>query len=169
MRDSLECPKPPPALLEGRHVLAMLIAFFAVILGVNGYFLVSALRTHSGIVAIEPYRKGLAYNARIAAGDRQSALGWRETVTVTRNGTVSVRISDHDGIPVPGLAVTGVLGRPSTSGNDRLLQLREDDGRYIAVGSELADGSWIVSVEARISIKDAEPVYRARRRIWLKP
>ena len=78
-------PVPPAsaaARLDGRHVLMMLFAFFGVIFAVNGYFLFSALSTHTGVVAVEPYRKGLAYNhadrrRRTAGGARLEGTSGR--------------------------------------------------------------------------------------------
>ena len=46
--------------LRGHHVLAGFLAFFGVVLAVNGAMIYSAISTHTGLVAIEPYRKGLA-------------------------------------------------------------------------------------------------------------
>ena len=45
--------------LRGHHVLAGFLAFFGVVLAVNGAMIYSAISTHTGLVAIEPYRKGL--------------------------------------------------------------------------------------------------------------
>ena len=59
--------------LNGRHVLIGLLLFFGTIFAVNGYFMFVALSTYTGVVADEPYRKGLAYNARIAADERTRA------------------------------------------------------------------------------------------------
>lgn len=161
---------PAPRRLEGWHVLALLLAFFAVVLVVNGWFLVSALGTHSGLVAVEPYRRGLAYNARIAAGERQAAVGWRDRIEVASTGAVSAAITDAGGGAVGGLIVTGSISRPATTADERVLRLAEvAPGGYAASVGALAAGSWIVSLEARASLQDAEPIYRARRRLWLKP
>ena len=62
--------------LQGRQVLACSLAFFAAVFIVNGAMIYSALSTHTGLVANEPYRKGLHYNERIAADERQAHLGW---------------------------------------------------------------------------------------------
>ncbi len=59
-------PRQVDGALTGRHVLLIFLAFFGSIFAVNGWFLYSALSTHTGVVAVEPYRKGLAYNERIA-------------------------------------------------------------------------------------------------------
>ncbi len=173
MRVGFEGPPRIPAAhagqLEGRHVLAILLSFFGVVFAVNGYFLYSALSTHTGVVAIEPYRKGLAYNARIAADERQSVLGWRDTLLVERDGTIRVTLVDQGGAPVRGLAVTSVVGRPTTVRFDRGARLVEEaPGQYIANVAPLADGSWLVTIEAG-DPADAEPLFRSRRRLWLKP
>lgn len=170
MRDLPDFPAPLPWHLTGRHVLAMLIAFFGVVFAVNGYFLVSALSTHTGVVAVEPYRKGLAYNLRIAADARQAALGWRDEIAFAPDGSVAIAILDRDGRRVRNLAVEGSIGRPSTAGHDQALRTKQDDGGlHHAATGPLGEGAWIVSIEVRISSSDAEPVYRARRRLWLKP
>lgn len=170
MRDTLELPGPSPRRLDGRHVLFMLLAFFGVVFAVNAYFLVSAISSHTGVVAIEPYRKGLAYNERIAAGERQAALGWTETVTIRRDGTVTASIVSSNGAAVGGLVVNGRIGRPSTASHDQPLIFTErSPGQYIATASPIADGAWLVTAEARVAGSAADPVYRTRRRLWLKP
>lgn len=172
MRDSIENPSPPEFTgrrLTGRHVLFACVAFFGVIFAVNGYFLVSALSTHTGVVAVEPYRKGLAYNDRIAASERQAALGWAERIEADRAGTVRVTMTAGDATPLTGLQVSGTIGRPSTTRGELQIAFREvAAGRYEAATQPLAAGAWIVSIEAS-SGRKAEPDYRARRRLWLQP
>jgi nitrogen fixation protein FixH len=156
--------------LKGHHVLFMLVAFFGIVFTVNGVFLGKALSTYTGVVSVEPYVKGLAYNTRIAAGNRQAALGWTDSLEVGRDGNIAITIANRDGQPVRGLALTGMLGRPSTNRLDRALTLVEaEPGRYAAVtGKVLEEGTWLVAVEARASEEGGEPVYRLRRRIWVK-
>lgn len=170
MRDTFDITTPEPRRLEGRHVLAMLVAFFAAVFAVNGYFLASALSTHTGVVSIEPYRKGLAYNQRIDAGERQNALGWRDTISATLGGDLSVGLVGPDGVAIRGLTVRAVIGRPSTGGQDRHLILTElASGGYSGAVGALQQGNWIAAIEARSPTSGSEPVYRARRRLWLKP
>ena len=158
-----------PRELKGRHVLFMLIAFFGVVFSVNGVFLTRALQTHTGIVSVEPYVKGLKYNERIAAGERQAKLGWRETLSIGVDGAIALAIEDDGGRPVRGLKFDGSIGRPSTSSRDRTVALVETDpGRYVAQTASLDEGTWVVAFEATSSDHGTEPVYRLRRRIWLK-
>ena len=93
-------PRTESSGLTGRHVLWSLIAFFGLIFAVNGYFLYAAISTYSGVVANEPYRKGLEYNQRIAADARQHELGWTESLDIaaTRD-TLMLDLKDKNGLP----------------------------------------------------------------------
>nr|PZN88171.1 MAG: nitrogen fixation protein FixH [Pseudomonadota bacterium] len=156
--------------LTGRHVLIGVLAFFGTVFLANGIFLYSALSTYTGVVADEPYRKGLHYNKRIAAAERQESLGWSaETKLVPEEG-LSLVLRDRNGRPVSGLFVSGVVGRPSTNRHDRKVTLIEvEPGRYAAPIEELSPGAWLVDLQAVwIGTGDKEPVYRLRKREWVK-
>lgn len=159
-----------PTGLRGAHVLAAFLLFFGIVFAVNGSLIYSALRTHTGLVANEPYRKGLQYNERIAASERQALLNWTDTISLTRQGVVTVRISATEGRPVPSLLVRAVVGRPVTNRGDHTLDLAEAaPGVYQGALGGLDAGSWLVTVEARLDAGASEPLYRARRRLWLTP
>lgn len=155
--------------IEGRHVLAGLLAFFACVFAVNGYFIVRAVSTHTGVVSQEPYRKGLAYNARIAADERQTALGWRETLTLTSDGRMVLSLADRENKLVPTLRINASVGRPSTISHDRTVPLIETVvGQYTADIGRLDGGNWVITIDAW-RIGEREPAFRLRRRLWLKP
>jgi nitrogen fixation protein FixH len=146
------------------------LGFFAAVFAVNGVMIYSALSTYSGLVANEPYRKGLNYNERIAADERQAGLGWSDAVEIGRDGRVALQVSNRDGRPVTGLKIEAVLGRPSTNRHDVRLTLGEAaPGRYEAQTAPLGEGSWLIAAEARVDARAEDPVYRTRRRVWLKP
>jgi len=159
--------------IDGRTVLMTFLGFFGVVFAVNGLMLYYALATHSGVVAQEPYRKGLAYNDRIAADERQSKLGWTIALDASMAGQVVVSFTDTDARPVTGLVVAGRIGRPASSAGERGLAFVEiEPGRYIADTGPLDAGTWQADVDAKrasgASASD-DPVFRARRRLWLKP
>jgi nitrogen fixation protein FixH len=155
------------AAMDGWHVLGMMAGFFALIFAVNGYFLYAALSTHTGVVSEEPYRKGLAYNARIAADERQAALGWQADVAMGKDGRVELRLHDGAGKPVSGVRVVAMVGRPATKGFDRQLTLAEAElGAYAASVGRFEPGTWTASIEVFDGVT-AVPVYRIRRRLWI--
>jgi nitrogen fixation protein FixH len=158
-----------PRNVNGRDVLVVLLSFFGVIFAVNGALIYAAVSTHTGLVANEPYRKGLAYNERILADERQAQLGWSERLEVGRDGHLRLALAERDSGPVRGLRVQGVLGRAATNRHDINLAFVETaPGQYEAQGPELAAGSWLISLEAR-TVEGAQGTYRLRRRLWLRP
>jgi nitrogen fixation protein FixH len=161
--------RPAEWSLSGRHVLLALVAFFGVIFAVNGVFLYSALSTYTGVVANEPYRKGLKYNDRIAAAEEQNRLGWRETLNVDTSGLVTVVLTDTTGAPVTGLAVSGLVERPSTRAFDIPVVFAEmGPGTYVARARPLEPGNWVISIDAKRRRSGDVSVFRSRTRLWLK-
>lgn len=170
MTNKVSTPSQSAQELSGRTVLVVLVAFFGVVFAVNGYFAYAALQTYTGVVAQEPYRKGLTYNRRIDADARQSERGWTAEVAADRDGHARLDIAARDGQPVGGLAVTATLGRPSTDEFDRRLTFVETKpGHYESTVAALDAGNWIVTLAAREGGPAAEPVFQLRRRLWLKP
>jgi nitrogen fixation protein FixH len=155
--------------LQGWHVLAILLAFFGSIFAVNGYFIFTSLATHSGVVSEEPYRKGLGYNQRIAADDRQSALRWQVALDVKATGTVKLALNETSGHPIGSRRVLLTVGRPSTRSFDRAIALTESaPGIYTGTSQEFAAGTWIADADVQ-DPQHIEPTYRIRRRLWLTP
>lgn len=157
--------------ITGAHVLWSMIAFFGVIFAVNGVLLTKALSTHSGVVAVEPYRKGLDYNRRIAADECQELLGWSAAVTLDGGGRLVLEVKEADGRAVDGLVVSATVGRPSTARHDRHVRLDGGAGRWVAQAGPLEPGAWLVTVEATPAAghSGSEPLFRIKRRLWLTP
>lgn len=164
-------PSPSIEGLTGRHVLFGLVAFFAVVFAANAYFITVALSTHTGVVANEPYRKGLKYNERIAAAARQDSLGWTHQMTLAPDaGQLAVDIKDGAQKPIGGLAITATIGRPATSQGEVHVRLEETrPGHYEAATGLSEGGAYIASLEAEDPLRsDQGVVYRARTRLWLE-
>jgi nitrogen fixation protein FixH len=158
--------------LTGRHVLLGMIAFFAVTLAVNSFMIYQAVSTFGGIETADAYRRGIAYNRRIAEGDQQSATGWSDRVEIARDPSrLLVSMRDRDGEPVIGLAMTAKIGRPATDLYDAEVKLREiGPGEYVAEIAAPGTGSWIADILASRSAEEpARLNYQARRRLWVKP
>jgi nitrogen fixation protein FixH len=155
--------------LQAWHVLTILLAFFGSIFAVNGYFIFTSLATHSGVVSEEPYRKGLGYNQRIAADDRQTGLHWQVDLDVKAKGTVKLTLADASGQPIVSRRVSLQVGRPSTRSFDRTIALTETTpGTYAVTSQAFAAGTWVADAEVRDS-QSQEASYRIRRRLWLTP
>jgi nitrogen fixation protein FixH len=156
--------------LGGRHVLLTFIGFFAIVFIVNGVMVYQALSTFGGLDTDDAYRKGLAYNQRIAEGVAQEQRGWRDTlVYVPETEHVRLDLADHEGIGVPGLVIVGKIGRPATDRFDRKLEFAEvGPGTYEADAAGLEPGWWTLDVEGH-KRASAEVLYEAKERLWIKP
>lgn len=158
--------------LTGRSVLIATLSFFAVILIANGIFLTLAISTNTGVVANEPYRKGLKYNERIDADQQQKSLEWTSDISIDENDRKLVALlSDREGKAVSGLSARAEVARAATNREDVETALNETaPGRYEAQLPIVNAGSFIVDLEiSDPKIADHIVVYRARRRLWLKP
>jgi nitrogen fixation protein FixH len=162
----------PAKPLTGRTVLVAILSFFAVIFAVNSVFLFLALSSNTGVVANEPYRKGLKYNERIAADERQVTLGWTSEITLdVHDGKLVALLSDRSGKPISGLVATTKVGRAATDREDVEAKLSETaPGRYEAKLPIVSPGGYVANLEVSDpNTADQVVVYRARRRLWLKP
>ena len=131
----------------GRHMLALTLAFFGVIIGVNVTMAVFAFRSWTGLATANAYVEAQAFETRRLAHEAQKAAGWN--ATFTHGGGIAVlALSDGEGA-VPDLGeVTLKVNRPVGGQDDQLLLLTQRaDGAYVA-GIELAAGVWDATITA---------------------
>lgn len=156
--------------LHGRHVLMILVGFFATIVAVDGFMIYQAVTTFGGLETNDAYRKGLHYNDRIERQVAQSASGWSDTVSVVGvPAKLRVVLHGRDKETIAGRSLRARVGRPATNRYDMNLDLVETaPGLYEArLGDEIAGGTWIVDVSAFNASTDNDPAYQARSRIWI--
>jgi nitrogen fixation protein FixH len=139
-------PAKPPFAVKGWHVAAGVAAFFAVVVGVDAAFLVTAYRTHPGQVAARPYETGLIYNAELERLRVQNALGWRTGAEARPDG-LAVLMQDRDGRPLSGLKVKATLQRPATEQGRAEVALTEVAPGQYGVQRALS-GAWDARIEA---------------------
>lgn len=144
----------------GRHMLAVVFAFFGTIIAVNLVMAFLATGTFPGLVVKNSYVASQNYNQALAETRAHAATGWRMTIG-TEGGVLAVTLVDRDGTPLRHLAVTAAVGRPSTTQQDRTLELADGPAGYRAA-EPLAPGLWEVAVEAR---DGGELVFAGRERI----
>ena len=156
--------------LSGRHVLIVFIGFFLIVFAVNGLMVYQALSTFGGLDTDDAYRKGLAYNDRIAAAATQTRLGWHDrTDYVPEARRLRVTLTDATGAALSELKVSAVMQRPATDAFDRQLSLSQTGTNTYEVDvSQLEPGAWTVDLQARRDGGGAA-LYEARRRLWIKP
>lgn len=133
--------------INGWHVLAMVVGFFAIVVAVDTAFMVAAYRTFPGQVSSTPYEDGVSYNRKLAQKAAQARLGWAPVASVTSAGAVQVEVRDAAEAPVRGLTLAGRLERPATEAGRIALVFREvQPGVYRATPGRLM-GAWDLTVE----------------------
>lgn len=159
--------------LSGRHVLFGLIAFFAIVFVADSILIYKAVSTFGGLETEDAYRKGLAYNDRIAAANAQAKRGWRDQlIYLPQTKRLRIALLDRDGAGVSDLTITASLGRPATSRFDRELSfVQTGPGIYEAAVPAIEPGWWMIKVHANRNAHDPlnATVYEAKRRLWIKP
>ncbi len=157
--------------IRGRHVLMILVGFFATVAAVDGFMIYRAVSTFGGVETPDAYRKGIAYNESIAKDAQQSLLGWKDEVKVVGvPQRLQVALRDQAEGAVAGKHVVATVGRPATDRYDLKLTLAETaPGLYEAALPAAGEGAWIVDLSAYDGGSSGEPVYQARRRAWIGP
>ena len=120
-----------------------------IVVAVNGALAYFAVTSSTGLVSEHPFTDGNTYNRVLDAAAAQDALGWRGWLHVA-HGEVVAELSDRDGKPLTGLAVSARLVRPVEPLPEVTLALREAaPGHYAAEAAQERRGQWDVHMTAR--------------------
>lgn len=162
----LSLPHAPRAVkgeFTGRHMLAIMLAFFGVVIGVNVLMAVLARTSWTGTVVENTYVASQEFNAKAAAGRAQAALGWTGTLAIA-DGEIAYRLVDRSGRAVPLAGVTVLFRHPAYDARDFAVPLAQG-GDGFTRAETVPDGVWIVEVEA--DTHRGQP-YRDVRRILVE-
>lgn len=145
----------------GKHMLAIMLAFFGVVITVNLVMATAANRSWTGLVVKNSYVASQEFNRKAEEGRAQAALGWQGTLAIG-GGRVTYGLVDASGAAVEVQGVVAKFRRPAYEAEDRTVTLvRGADGTF-GVDEAVRDGVWIVEVDAEAGL--ARP-YRDVRRI----
>ncbi|MGJ4929466.1 FixH family protein [Bradyrhizobium sp. HKCCYLS2038] len=142
----------PSFQLTGRMVLAMLLGFFGLVIGVNVYMMKMAISTLPGTDVDSAYSASLGYEKEIAAARAQEARRWQVEAHIERGAggaaIVQVNARDASGNPVSGLTFQGRLERPADKRADQEVALAEiGSGIYRGTAEAIAPGQWDLVLE----------------------
>lgn len=140
-----------PARFTGRHMMIILVAFFAVVIAVNLTMARMAIGTFGGTVVDNSYVASQQYNSWLAEARRERALGWQ--VAVTRDGSDHLLVGANDaaGRALPAPHITALVRHPLGRRPERMLAfVPASDGRLRSLAS-LGGGRWqvVITVESK--------------------
>jgi len=131
--------------LTGRKVFLMFFLFFGVVITVNVFMAVRAVKTFPGLEVDNSYVASQVFDQERAA---QEALGW--DVTAAIEGTaLRLDILDADGLHVLPAAIDASLGRATERKDDQILEFRANSlGALVAEVGALTPGKWDLRMTA---------------------
>ena len=159
----------PTRPLTGRSVLVCLVAFFAVVAGVNAFMIGAAVSTFGGVETGSAYKAGVEFNSDIAAAGRQEKRQWQVTSHAERSSSgqaeFQIGIADAGGRPVFGLTAIVRLAHPTNARLDRKIQLEETGSGVFRGAAEIPPGQWTLVIDL---LRGEERMFRSRNRIVLR-
>lgn len=129
--------------ITGRHVLAVTVGAFSVIIAVNLVLAWKAVATFPGLDVDNSYVASQEFNSRKAA---QLALGWKLQPKYD-HGRVTLAFTDAQGRPVEVKSLDVLVGRTTESKDDETPDFTYVGGVYEAE-VPLTEGVWFLRVRA---------------------
>lgn len=124
----------------GRHMAAIMIAFFGVVIAVNLLMARLAIGSFGGTVVDNSYVASQRFNTWLDAARRQEALGWRATLALDAARHVAITVSDG-GAPI----ATAVAEHPLGRADDVILHFASAGPGRLRSVETLPPGRWAVS------------------------
>lgn len=125
----------------GKHMLALAVTFFGVIIAVNVTMAVVSSTSWTGLVVQNSYVASQEFEEKRIAHEKQQAAGWQASFTYAP-GIARLIVKDGAGNPVDLGPVSVLINRPVGGHDDEKLTLgRSADGGYTATVT-LGDGVW---------------------------
>lgn len=142
----------------GRHMAAILVAFFAVILVVNLAMASYAIGTFGGVVVENSYVAGQQFNRWLDEAASAKALGWEAAARRGQGGRVEIDLTG----PGDAAAVTVMARHPLGRLPDRELTFAAaGPGRFVA-NEPLPPGRW----RLRLKVDDKGRSWRAEQDLF---
>lgn len=124
--------------LTGRKVLAIFVAMFGTIIGVNVFMAYSAVSTFPGMEVSSSYADSQTFDVR---RDAQEALGWDASVGI-EGDTLILTLVDADGRPVYPAELDALLTRPTNRTEDQVLVLERGANGTLTAPVSVSEGRW---------------------------
>lgn len=135
----------------GRHMTAILVAFFGVVIAVNMLMATLATRTFGGTVVDNSYVASQKFNGWLKAARDQANLGWTIEPGLAADRRVTVRLS------VAGASVAATARHPLGRQPDVALRFHTDGDRMVS-DRPLPPGRWTVHLTVRKGAEEARIV-----------
>ena len=155
--------------VTGRTVFFCLVAFFAVVAGVNAVMVSAAVSTFGGIETANAYQAGLSFANEEAAAQAQEARHWRVSARLRPqpSGAIAVELTARDRAdrPLTGLDARVVLNHPTTRRLDHAVSMQADGAGHFRSDAVAAPGQWDLIIDLT---RDGQRLFRSKERVSLR-
>lgn len=127
----------------GRHMAAILVGGFGIVVAVNVTMASLASSTFGGVVVENSYVASQKFNTWLDQAAREKALGWKATTARRGDGRIEVRLA---GAPASA-SLTALARHPLGRLPDTRLTFRNDNGSWIS-DRALPEGRWMLRLDA---------------------
>ncbi len=131
----------------GRHMAVIMVAFFGVVIAVNGIMAYVAVNSWTGLMARNGYVASQDFNALKAEQRRQDNLGFQSVLRYIGK-TMEFTLQDSSKMPLKGFEITLNVGRPTHENDDRSFILKEQEPGIYREKLQLAPGQWNAEITA---------------------
>ena len=155
----------PAKELTGRKVLAMLVAFFGVVMVVNFAMMKAAISTFGGVDTKSSYEAGRMFEGEVAKAAAQTARDWQVSEHLTASGeeqVLTIELRDAHGAPVTGVDVEATLAHPVDERNDVTVALAEVAAGAYRGHAVVAAGVWEINL---LVVRGDEQLFRSKNRV----
>lgn len=125
----------------GRHMLFLVLGFFATIIAANGTMAYFAINSWTGLVVKNSYVASQNFNKKLERIERQKQIGMTSSLNYD-DGFLKITLRRKDGTPASGLKAKLKIGRVVHENADSTLVLKELGAGTYSAQSALAPGLW---------------------------
>ncbi|ALJ15248.1 FixH family protein [Sphingopyxis macrogoltabida] len=143
-----------PKAFTGRHMTAILVGFFAVVIAVNFTMARFAMSTFGGKVVENSYVASQHYNEWLKRADAQDRLGWDARITLDAKRHVLLAIS-KDGVPLGGIRASATINHPVGRTPPAALNFEPAAGGVLRSVEPLVLGRWRLDLIVRHGADEA--------------
>jgi nitrogen fixation protein FixH len=159
MTTATETSKP----FTGWHMLAILVAFFGVIIAVNVTMATYASTSWSGLISKDTYVASQDFNIEAAKARRWLAEGFGGEFKV-RDRVLEYRLKGPAAKLDHLTEISAIFHRPVGDKQDFTIKLKKVSDGFFTANHNLAAGQWIVDLAA---IESGQTIYHEAERIYL--
>lgn len=134
----------------GWHMLAIMVGFFGIVIGVNITLAVMAARSNTGLVVEDSYKAGLTYDRDMAKAKLDAAMDIHPKLHLVGD-TLRVALVNSNGMPVDVKALNLTLGHPVSVTTDEVMTFTAETPGIFTSQARLTEGVWEGDLVATLS------------------